>query len=405
MPTLTRLAIGSLVLLTALSVGATQQSKDATQGDAAKAKAQAPKAPKVKRGPGSWYGVEQPPKKSAGAVRIAAYNLLNLFDHVDDPTLDNKWEEETLQVTEDRAQSLAKVIKRLDADVLFLEEIESKAALTWFRDTYLKDMGYTHLESLDAGYYRGVEQSVLSRFPLKNPRVFLDAKLEVAAEKDASDAKEPAAVEGQSATSVPNDPSKFQRSPLAVDVVLPGGYELTVYAIHHKAGGKAFEGHRQAEAVKIIELVQADLAKDANRNLLIMGDFNSTPLSDVMNLYRDEGFATGYDFRPSADRIKQKDSKLPDAERDALRDKYTTHESGRPIDYIMMSSGFVNEVVADSFFILSTLHPSEEYNYKTDQPPAGYASDHYPIAIDFMPHDTTQQKGKSKSAKAAASPR
>ncbi|MSR70234.1 MAG: hypothetical protein EXS17_07810 [Phycisphaerales bacterium] len=360
------------------------------------AQGESTKAAKPKRGPGLRFGVENPPKKG-GAIRIAAYNLLNLFDHVDDPTLDNKWEEEKLRVTQDRANALAKAIHKLDADVLVVEEVESKEALLWFRDTYLKDMDYKFVESLDAGYYRGVEQSVLSRFPLKNARVFLDAKLKSSAPPPPADEDHEPSKDG----AIPNDQTKFQRSPLAVDVDCGGGYELTVYAIHHKAGGKAFEDHRAAEAAKIIELIQSDLTKNPARNLVLLGDFNSTPNSDVVKLYKAAGLVNGYDARPEADKAKEKDRALPDAQRDALREKYTTHESGRPIDYIMCSTGFAAEVVPGSFFIMSTLHPGDAYDWKTDAPPAGYASDHYPIAIEFTPKDVEPVK----TAPASASPR
>ncbi|MSQ89929.1 MAG: hypothetical protein EXS01_00845 [Phycisphaerales bacterium] len=386
---------GSLALAVTLALGASPLPQNApeskkqtqtkqTQQKEAKPKETQQKEAKPKRGPGPRFGIVDPPKKTAGAVRIAAYNLANMFDHVDDPTLDNKWEEAKLQIKDDRAKALAKAIVRLDADVLFLEEIESKEALIWFRDTYLKDSGYTFVESLDAGYYRGVEQSVLSRFPLKNARVFLDAKLR----GEAPAAAEPGAT--------PNDPTKFQRSPLAVDIEFPGGYSLTAYAIHHKAGGKDFEGHRAAEAEKILEFVQADLAKDPDRNLVIVGDFNTTPLSDIAKAYRATGLATGYDYRPAADQPK-KGEKMPDAVWDALREKYTTHESGRPIDYILMSAGFAKDVVPGSFFVLSTLHPGDDYDWKTDEPPAGYASDHYPIALEFMPKDAGKPATKDAS--------
>lgn len=401
---LKRLSLTAAALSGALSLAAMQATPStaptAAQGESTTAPAQ--KAPKPKRGPGLRFGIEHPPKKGR-AIRLAAYNLQNLFDHVDDAALDNKWEEEKLRVTDDRAKALAKAIHSLDADVLVLEEIESKEALLWFRDTYLKDMGYKFVESLDAGYYRGVEQSVMSRFPLKNARVFRDAKLASSAAPPAA-AKEEGAASAGDAT--PNDSTKFQRSPLAVDVEFPGGYELTIYAIHHKAGGKSFEDHRGAEATKIVELIRADLAKDAARNLVLLGDFNSAPNSDVLKLYKSAGLVNGYDSRPEADKVKEKDRSLPDAQRDALREKYTTHESGRPIDYIMCSSGFAAEIVPGSFFIMSTLHPGDAYDWKTDAPPAGYASDHYPIAIEFIPKDADSAKtAPVKSTPASASPR
>ena len=261
-------------------------------------------------------------------------------------------------------------------------------------------MGYVYLESLDAGYYRGVEQSVLSRFPTKNARVFLDAKLSTGSGDAQPEQAKPAEASKEDASNkVPEDKSKFQRSPLAVDIEFPDGYMLTAYAIHHKAGGEKFNDHREAEAKKIIEFVNADMAKNPDANVVIVGDFNSTPLSPCRLLYKNAGLLNGYDYRAVADRSKQEtDKSMSDTDRDALRDRYTTHESGRPIDYIILSPGFANEIVPGSYFVLSSLHPGDAYDWKKDKPPAGYASDHYPIAIEFTPKDMLPKDAKAKSS-------
>ena len=394
---LTRSFFAAFVLTFALSCNAGAQVEDSkspptpAQDSGKTAKPQRPAGPR--------FGVPAAPKKAEGTLRLASYNMLNLFDHADDPALSGEWDDMTLAVTEDRAKGLADAIKRLDADILVLEEVESKEAVEWFRDTYLKGLGYDHVASLDAGYYRGVEQSVLSRFPLRDARVFLDTKL------DAKPAEKP--TESESGSQAPNDPTKFQRSPLAVNVIMPNNYTLTLYAIHHKAGGKAFDDHRAAEAKKIIELAAKDM-KTPGRNVVLLGDFNATPNSDVRKLYQSAKFVNGYDFRNAEDVARQK-QKLSNEDRDTLNEKYTTHESERPIDYILMSTSFAEEAVPGSFFVLQTLYPGDAYDWKTDPHPAGYASDHRPIAIDFTPRDSGKDAGSAKKSdpvtkKAAGSP-
>jgi len=42
--------------------------------------------------------------------------------------------------------------------------------------------------------------------------------------------------------------------------------------------------------------------------------------------------------------------------------------------------------------------PGSDYDYKKDQPPAGYASDHCPIAIDLKIAATNPAKPKTDAA-------
>jgi len=334
--------------------GATATKGSATATDAAPSKdagAQAADgvARKRNRPAGFHYGVKDPPARAKGAARLASYNMLNLFDHVDDPALGGENEDITQATPAERCTALAEAIRRLDADILVLQEIESREALTWFRDTYLKGLGYDHLESFDAEYARGVEQSVLSRFPLKDARLL---------DKPSGDG------------------FRYQRIPIRATAVLPGGYELVVIGIHHKAGGDAFNDQREAEAARIIAAVKAELAANPARNLAVVGDFNATATKEARKMYDRAGLLNAYDWRPW---IEGK------VTADQIRDRFITHESGRAIDFILVSDGLANELVPDSFFVLSTLHPGDAYNWRTDKAPSGHASDHYPVAVDLIP--------------------
>ena len=304
---------------------------------------------KRNRPAGFHYGVKDPPARAKGAVRLASYNMLNLFDHVDDPALSGENEDITQATPAERCTALAEAIRRLDADILVLQEIESREALAWFRDTYLKGMGYDHLESFDAEYARGVEQSVLSRFPLKDARLL---------DKPSGDG------------------FRYQRIPIRATAVLPGGYELMVIGIHHKAGGDAFNEQREAEAARIIATVKSELSANPARNLAVVGDFNATATKEARRMYDRAGLLNSYDWRPWIE------GKVTSEQ---IRDRFITHESGRAIDFILVSDSLANELVPDSFFVLSTLHPGDAYNWRTDKAPAGHASDHYPVAVDLIP--------------------
>ena len=412
----------------ALAQNDSDKSKPASTSASAKSK-------KPKREAGLIFGIAKAPPKAAGTIRLGAYNIENFFDGVDDPNLSGEYDDIKMQTSEDRCKSLSKAIHDLDADVLALEEVEGEDALRWFRDTYLKDMGYEYLASKEVGYYRGVEQSLLSRFPIKDVQVWTTEDLEPM-EKYISKDPDQRKKEGWGDDPKVKEPLKFQRSPLKVAIQLPDETMLTVYVVHHKAGGKATTHHRELEALRINEMVQADLAKNPDARVAVVGDFNATPMEKAAKLYRDKAFAglvSAYEFRPEAGQAKPKKPAAKDADdagadsetdgdgdasapmsqeksSDAAADKkaaknlYLTHITNRSIDYILLSPALVKIAVPKTFFVFGTLMPGSDYDYKKDEPPAGYASDHCPIALDLKVAATNPAKlnpAKPKTAESA----
>ncbi|MBC23668.1 MAG: hypothetical protein CMJ32_07105 [Phycisphaerae bacterium] len=305
------------------------------------------------------FGHEDPPERPEDTIRLATYNVLNLFDHVDDPDLEGEYDDLAMAVNDDRCRALASAIRRVDADVLALQEIESLEALEWFKDTYLSGLGYDHVASVDVGYYRGVECSILSRFPITNVRTEPDLDLDQFKRV------------GQGWAAKPEEGARFQRSPIIVDITTPCGYGMTVFSLHHKSG-RSNGPRREAEALGIISMARRLLQEDPDRNIFIMGDFNAAPWDKSFRAYLENGFFDAQSFRTTY---------KPNPESTL----YKTHESDRVLDYILMSGAAASDVVPGSATIMGTLHPGDEYNWRTDEPPSGYASDHYPLMIDIVP--------------------
>jgi len=307
------------------------------------------------------FGVAEAPKRTAGSIRLAAYNMLNFFDHVDDPSLSGEHDDIKNATSHERCVELAEAIRKVDADIIGLAEVESLDAVKWFRDTYLKDMGYTYICSYDVGYYRGVEQAVLSRIEITGSRVWLNESLDHVKRN------------GSGFTRVPNNEKLvFQRSPLFVEFKTETGYELSVFVVHHKAG-REFDYQREAEGLRIVELIHEITKRDPGRNIAVMGDFNAAPWDKSLRVYLEAGMIDTF-----AHRTTQGDD-------EALL--YKTHESNRVLDYILLNSAAHRELVIGSAFVLGTLFPPATYDWRTDPHPAGYASDHYPVAIELLPKD------------------
>jgi endonuclease/exonuclease/phosphatase family metal-dependent hydrolase len=165
----------------------------------------------------------------------------------------------------------------------------------------------------------------------------------------------------------------FQRSPLMAVIQIAPGYQLTVLSQHHKAG-PSFNWHREAEAVRINEIVDQMEAKDPDRNIVIMGDFNAAPWDKSLRVYLRGGMIDTLSYR-----LIDRDS--PESP------LYKTHESDKVLDYILMNSAAFREYVPGSGFVYGTIAPPGNYDYRNDPQPSGYASDHYPVVVDIMPLD------------------
>ena len=320
--------------------------------------------PKATDLPGHRFGRTTPLDKAEAGICIASYNVLNLFDPMDDPSLDGEYDDLPMATSRDRCESIARAIRAIDADILCLQEVESEAALRWFRDEFLEGMGYDHVASRDVGYYRGVEQSVLSRFPITASTTWPD--------EDLSDMESRKTGEGW--TRDGDLPTRFQRSPLMVDIEVPkkgrrDAYELTVVVVHHKSG--RYRRQRESEALQLVSILDERLGKEKDLNLVVLGDYNANPSDKCLGVYKDAGYVNAWEHRWKKG--------------EGTRELFRTHESDRAIDYIMLHPNIDSEVIDETFQVVGTLHPGDKYDWRNDDPPAGYAADHYPLVIDIRP--------------------
>ena len=308
------------------------------------------------------FGLSAPLPRPEGTVRVATYNVLNLIGPQADASLAVHFSGGEFYTSHERALELARTIREMDADIIALQEVESYESLQWFRDNYLADMGYRYMASFDVGYYRAIEQSVLSRFPITNTRIWPNMSVR--------DVERP----GLGWAPVPDDLDEltYQRSPLMVEIQVNEDYSLTLFNVHHKAGGQASMYHREAEAITLSGKVRQLMAAEPDRNIIVLGDFNAAPWDKSLRTYLEIGLIDTQAHRNTRD------------EEGAL---YKTHESNRVIDYILMNSAAHNELVIGSAHVFGRPAPPPQYDWRRDPYPHGYASDHYPVIIDIVPAD------------------
>lgn len=347
--------------LVSVAAGGICQAQNAT---AAPAAPPAPAVPERTKTQGVIrHGVTEAPAKPAGAVRVASYNIENLFAPAAEGRMGDAKARGTEPKPEAHMKAVADAIRKVDADVLALQEIESLETLTTFRDTYLKGMGYDHIASLDAGDDRGIEQSVLSRFPIKEAKNWLHLPLggNHPANRTESDR-------------VAGGPIQFKRSPLMAAIELPAAKDapagaapqtLTLFVVHFKSGGRADGYWREREADKTASLAKETLAADPSTSVIILGDFNARPQERAFKFVSGAGFEDAFGDLPDGD------------------PKYITHSSDRVIDHLMLSPRAAAGLVKETRFVFGTINRPAGVDWRTTEAPEGWASDHYPVVVDL----------------------
>lgn len=307
------------------------------------------------------YGIADAPKKTPEAFRLTTYNIENLFDDVDDPILSGR--DEDIDDTKPHHQNLAvaRAIREVDADVLCIQEVESREALDWFIQKYIPDMGYEHVISLDAGNSRGIENAVLSRYPLSNPELWIGKELGgVHPDNYGPNAKNFYA----------GEPVAFRRSPLKVDVEIPcedesgSTWTMTLFVVHHKSG-RYSEYWREAEARTILELAHEVEKEHPERPIAILGDFNAQVSDESVKIYLKGGFNDLFANAKSNDKT------------------IISHESNRRIDLILLNEAAKRRLVADSGFVLGTAARPQGVDWRSLDTFEGYAADHYPVSTEL----------------------
>jgi endonuclease/exonuclease/phosphatase family metal-dependent hydrolase len=190
-----------------------------------------------------------------GQLVVAAYNVLNLFDDVDDPYRDD---EGTPTKPREQMEALAQSIESLGADVIAMEEVENRDYLERFVDVFLPHLGYDNVVLFEGNDTRGIDVALVSRVPVGEVRSYRHLKFK------GSDGSE----------------QHFQRDLLSVTLEPEGGPPVQVWVVHLKSkrgdDDAAASIIRVAEATQIRKLLDAELAHDPQARIIVTGDFNDT---------------------------------------------------------------------------------------------------------------------------------
>lgn len=276
-----------------------------------------------------------PPEKPDvfnGVVTLATYNVLNLFDEYDDPY---HTDEGTVAKPREQLEKLAATIRKIDADVLALEEVENRDYLERFVRAMLPGMGYKHVVCIESNDRRGIDCAVLSRLPVGPVTSYRHLRFS----------------DGSGGT------LSFRRDLLRVRIEPPAAPAFDVFVIHLKSkrGGKASDRVRRAEARAARRVLDGLLARDADARFVICGDFNDTLDSDALKALRGEGET----------QLKTFVDELPDGAMTFNRKPYQS-----VIDFILCSPAMAKLHVPKSYRVVAGTVKSS-------------GSDHNPVLVQF----------------------
>lgn len=245
-------------------------------------------------------------------IVVATFNTLNLFDGHDDPYTTD---EGTREKPREELEHLAATIRKVNADVVALQEVENRGYLERFVKLFLADMGYNYVVQFDGNDLRGIDVALISRAPIG----------EVTSRRH---------LEFQGPDGVTR---RFNRDVPAITVMPKDAAPIEIWPVHLKSkadSAETSEPIRLAEATELRRLLDEKFKQDPNARIIVTGDFNDTrdskPFSIILGSGATEMWAP--EAKETADSVVDPD--FP--------------EGRPPIDFITVSPAMRKLYIEDS---------------------------------------------------------
>lgn len=281
------------------------------------------------------------------SVKILSWNVEHFVDGHDNPYISNSREDRPGQQMQGKEELLAKAIRKVDADVVVLQEFESVAYLSDIANRLFPEMGYrffAHAESYS--WYMNVV--VMSKVPLGTLYSYGSLYTPVPGVQNE---------EGQEETQI-----NLNTRMWSLDILPNEKYSFTLTGVHLKAGrGERNEQMRLGQINFLKGQFKRFLKENKRANLVMLGDFNCIPGSNEF-----QAVLTG---------------KKGNAFLDPLADtNILTHPSREPVrrlDHILPNVNMAKEMVPASVKVEYVLTKEEMVQL----------SDHLPVMAEFYTVD------------------
>jgi endonuclease/exonuclease/phosphatase family metal-dependent hydrolase len=278
---------------------------------------------------------------------VLSWNVEHFVDAYDDPYIDNAREDRPDSAMGNKVGHLMDALKRMDADVVVLEEFESAKFLGQLAQENLKDMGYLFFADAPSDtWYMNVV--VMSKFPLGVLYAYGNVTTPLP--------------DYRGEQGEPESQNQINTRMWSLEVFPAPDYEFILTGLHLKAGrGPRNEAMRLGQINFLKNQFDRFLEEDPSRNLLIAGDLNSTLGSREINALL-KGDSPGSRF-------------LDPLPKDIL--SHPADDPSRRLDYILPNGNMMEE------YRMGSAKIPKLFNSKKMRE----ISDHLPLLISFDKKD------------------
>ncbi len=317
--------------------------------------------PEAPSSPPATAGMAVPPDydyPTSDTVRVATWNLEHFVDGHDNPYIDADRENRPEAAMDGRVRRATQALRRLDADLVVLQEAEGEAFLQTLADEHLDDMGYRFATSVESpSWYMNVV--LLSRFPLGVVRDYADVVTPIAGQQ--SDSGEPAA---QSLTN---------HRLWAADVRVRPDEPWTIVGAHLKAGRSAEDRGWRIGQIRFLHAELARLLEDRpTAKVIVAGDLNSLPNGPELRLLLNNPDRPAPDSLLNGTTYRRAQFAAPMSDR--ATPTHPSDDPARQLDYLLPNSALVDRLVEGSARVAHPLPPDS----------MAATSDHLPVRASFL---------------------
>ena len=293
-------------------------------------------------------------------IRVGSFNVENLFSRFKFKSgakdqFGNDQLQRSLNFESDK-RITADALKKLNADVLALEEVEDIQTLEYFIKKYLPDQGYEYRALIEGNDTRGIDVAIISRLPIIHLRSYKN-------DKNAA---------GELV---------FSRDCLEVTVQIPtNSKKFKLYINHFKSMSGSREEtapKRRAQVERVLEIITTNHGQDLDQGkpFVVLGDFNdyidNEQDSAIWPLVKHLGLSNPVELLPATE-------------------QWTHYWAGgndyHQLDFVLLSSalqqGQIPHVVREGQPTRATRYQGPRFaGVGYDRPKA---SDHCPLGVDIL---------------------